>query len=523
VSRNFVVGVDCSTTSAKALVVDEQGTVVASGRASLTVESGSPGQYEQDGCAWWAAVGSALRSALSFLGDDDRRRLDGLCIANQRESFVLVDREGIPLAPAILWLDSRGRRYSDRHRESDLERLTGRPPSPTTGLFKLMWLRDESPELFAATSTVLDVQGFLMHSLTGERATSVATGESLGLVDFDSGGWSDEILDLLDLPIGKLPRLCAPGEAVGRVTSAAARTCGLPEGLPVLAGAGDGQAGLLGSGSVAKGQVCVSFGTSLACGVLVTERHHGPGLRNLLGPLPGYSVVESLLRTGALTQDWLCRLLGDEGSPLSIEQLHHLARRAPAGADGVLFVPYLEGADTPSWDADARALLVGLKGGHGREVVARSVLEGIAYELRLHISLIEEAIGCTIGRVTGIGGGFRGDLGSSIVCDIVGRPIQLMPTVEATARGAGIIAAAGVGWGEGSNVGERGVFLATSLAPAIHEIQPSDEHGSRYERLFDVYRRLHPSLAWVGPAIERIDSDRGPPGRKEPCDRGPEG
>jgi xylulokinase len=368
-----------------------------------------------------------------------------------------------------------------------------------------MWVRDEMPELFDSASFVVDVQGFLVRALTGEWATSVATAESLGLVDFDEGAWSDEILSLLGLPAARLPRLAQPGDIVGRLSADAAAACGLSGGLPVVAGAGDGQAGLLGAGAVGDDQVCVGLGTSLACGALVAGRRDSGALRSLLGPLPGYSVLESLLRTGAFAKEWLGRLLGDEAGPRSFRQLDELAARAPAGSDGVLCVPYFEGQETPGWDADARALVYGLRGSHGPEVVARAVLEGVALELRLHVSLIGQALDRHFHEVFGIGGGFAGSTWSQIISDVLGTPVKRKPTEEATARGAAVLAAAASGWGDGGSVSWRGLALSRGFASTGDEVVPDPARHQRYDALFEVYTRLYSSVAWAGSELARMD------------------
>lgn len=497
----YVIGIDCSTSATKAVVWDEEGNSVAEGRATFPLESPRPGWYEQDAEEWWRSTSTALREAVSKV---DKGRIKALGITHQRESFVCTDEEGHPLRRAILWLDSRSYGEVEEYGSERLHEITGKPPSMTPALYKLFWMRDREPELFARTSRVLDVHAFLVHRLTGEWRTSWASADPLGLLDMRSFEWSGEILGEVGLEEDRLVGLSPPGSVVGEVTEGVAKETGLPAGLPVVGGAGDGQAAGLGANVTRSERAYLNLGTALVSGTFSEDYAWGLGFRTLASPLPGTYVPETLLRGGTYTINWFVDNFGgirteDLGLDLSAEQiLETAAAQVPPGAEGLLLLPYLNAASTPYWDSEARGVLFGLRGSHDKAHVYRAVLEGLAFEQRLQTEAMEEGLGQRVEKYFAMGGGSRSPLFCQMIADITGRPVASCKEVETTCLGAAMLAAAST-----DDAGElREVAATMSGEGAVYE--PDEGTSAFYDQLYEgVYKELYPRLAELFPALAK--------------------
>ena len=507
---HYVVGIDCSTTATKAVVWDEEGNSVAEGRATFPLESPRPGWYEQDAEEWWRSTKMALREAASKVDSD---RIQALGITHQRESFVCTDEEGNPLRRAILWLDSRSYGEVDQYGSEELHEITGKPPSMTPALYKLFWMRDNEPEIFARTSMILDVHAFLVHRLTGEWRTSWACADPLGLLDMRNLDWSDEILGEIGLEREQLVKLSPPGSVVGELGEDVAGETGLPPGLPVVGGAGDGQAAGLGANVTEAGRAYLNLGTALVSGTYSDDYAWGREFRTLSGPIPKTYVPETLLRGGTYTIDWFVDNIGgirteDLGLDLSAEQvLETAAGLVPPGAGGLLLLPYLNAASTPYWDSQARGVLFGLRGSHNKAHIYRAVLEGLAFEQRLETEAVEKGLGQPVGKYFAMGGGSRSPLFCQMIADVTGRPVTSCKEVETTCLGAAMMAAAAT-----DDAGElRDVAATMSGEGASYE--PDEETSALYDRIYKgVYEELYPRLSELFPALtEALEGPNEPP------------
>ncbi|MBW2527285.1 MAG: xylulose kinase [Deltaproteobacteria bacterium] len=495
-SEDLVLGVDCSTTACKAIAWDATGQAQAEGRAPIDLQHPAPDAWEQDADQWWTAWVQAIRAAASALGER-ARTIRALCVTHQRETFVLADERGAPLHPAVVWMDGRctdqveqaiGQVGAER-----LHDLSGKPPCTTPSLYKLLYLLAAKPELAKARPRVLDVHAFVVWRATGRCATSLASADPTGLVDMRARAWSPELCALAGLDESQLPELCEPGAVVGRLTAEVAESCGLPSGLPVIAGAGDGQAAGLGAGIAAPGRAYVNLGTAVVAGVLAREYCRDRAFRTLYGAAPGTFFCESDLKGGTFTLSWLVeRLLAPpERAGRSVDDLlADLEQRAgsvPAGSEGLVLVPYLHGVMNPYWDDDASGILVGLSGAHGSEHLYRAILEGIAFEQRLALDAIADAT-APIEELVVLGGGAKSDLWCQILADVTGRPVVRARSHEATALGAGVLAAVAAGLYPHLNAAVSAMsHLGSRFTPSPRQAE--------YAELYDqVYRRLYPLL-----------------------------
>jgi xylulokinase len=305
VRPDLVVGIDSSTQSTKAIAFDATGTIVATGSAPIALSSRAPGRYEQDATDWWTSLCSALSALWRTV---DPQRVAALAIANQRETTVCLDAQGVPVRPALVWLDERAR---DQLPLLDaalggeaIHRITGKPLDLTPSLGRIAWLRDHEPRTYARTATFCDVQSYLVGRLTGRIATSWASADPSGLFDLEARRWSAPILDYLALTPDRLPPTVAPGTALGTVQADAAAHTGLPVGTLVVAGAGDGQCAGLATGCYAPGRAYLNLGTAIVSGVWSATYEWARDWRTLLSASGEGYILETVQRSGAFLINW---------------------------------------------------------------------------------------------------------------------------------------------------------------------------------------------------------------------------
>ncbi|HEY3358709.1 MAG TPA: FGGY family carbohydrate kinase [Polyangia bacterium] len=481
----LVVGLDCSTHGAKAVAFGLDGAPAAEGRAGFDLLTPAPGWYEQRAAEWERAA----LDALAAIGAAAGPRVRAIGITHQRETFVPVDAAGGALRAAIVWMDERAFAEVEALRaalgEDRFHAITGKPLAMTPSVTKILWLRAHEPAVFAAAARWLDVGGYLARALTGADVTSVGSAEPMGLVDLRAGRWSDAVLAAAGLAADRLPALLPVGAVAGGLTPAAAARTGLAAGTPVVVTAGDGQVAALGAQVFGLERAYLNLGTAIVAGTVAGEYRTDRAFRTMAGALPGTFLLESDLKGGTFTLDWLReRVLG--GAALA--DLEAAAAAVPAGSEGLVLVPYLATVMNPYWDDAASGILVGLRGAHGPGHLMRAALEGIALEERLHLDLIGAAAGQRIAAVHVLGGGAASDLWCQILADALDRPVTRARTTEATALGAAMLAAAGAGLAPSA----RGA--AERMGGAGRAFTPGPA-APRYARLFEeVYRGLYPAL-----------------------------
>lgn len=488
-NRDYVIGVDCSTTAAKAVVWDAKGEAISQARRSFELSQPHPGWGEQNAEDWWTATAEAIRRAAQTV---DASRIGALTITHQRESFVCLDENGIPLRPAMLWLDTRATEEVAKYGTEEVHRITGKPANPTPAWYKLLWLAAHEPETMARIGKVTDVHGFLVHRLTGEWATSWASADPLGLVDMATFDYDDALLKAAGLERGQLSSLHPPGSVLGLLREDVATRIGLPASVAVVAGAGDGQCAQLGSGATTGGRAYLNLGSGIVSGTYSGQYSYAREYRTLSAAIPGAYTLETFIGGGTLNLSWFvekfsgldAHALG--GLDLTPEQvLETAAAKLPPGAEGLLALPYWTGALTPYWDHNARGILLGLTGVHGKSHVYRALLEGLAFEQRLLTTGAEKAMAHPVAEIVALGGGSRSPVWCQIIADILGRTVSVVSEPESTCLGAGMLAAAALG------VHESIESAAKAMSGTGLSYQPRPQASATYDRLYAVYRDIY--------------------------------
>ena len=492
---DLVIGIDSSTTATKAIAWDRNGRAVAETRASQPISNPKPGWFEQEVDDWTGALAKALKQLTRKL---DARRIAGLAISNQRESFAQFDSKGKALRPGTLWLDERAAKQAAalaaKFGPETLRGISGKPADITPCISRCAWFAEHMPSMWKKTAMTAEVHGVLVHFLTGHWHTSTASADPMGLIDMARYDWSDELLAAVSLTRSQLPKLFRPGELVGEVTPQAAKLTGLKPGTPVIAGGGDGQCAGTGTNMFAKGRAYVNIGTACVSGSSATGYAHAQAFRTLTAVAEQGYIFETCLRTGTFLINWVVENLFN-ADPLKnaaiFRDLEREAAAAPIGSNGIAVMPHWSGSMTPYWDSATRGVIAGLTSSHRRGDVYRALLEGIALEQALMTNLAAKE-SQPIDHYVAIGGGSRSDLLCQMLADASARDVKRLDTVEASSLGAAIAAAKGAGWYKTIPQAARAM-----AGKPVKTFRPAKKASARYQELLAIYADLYPAIsAW---------------------------
>lgn len=494
--KDLVIGIDSSTSATKAIAWDRSGHAVAEGRKSIALSNPQPGWFEQDSREWWSSTATALRE---LTGKVDPRRVASLAISNQRETMGTFTETGEPLRPGTVWLDERARaEVTSFGRTFGAERvhaISGKPLDVLPCLYRVIWLAEHEPGVFARTQRFSDVHGYLTFCLTGRWTTSTASADPMALLDMRSHTWSPEILAAIGLDSARLPALVRPGTQTGEVTTEAAVATGLIAGTPVIAGGGDGQCAGTGAGITSPGKSYVNLGTALVSGSYGKAYAYDLAYRTETAVAEEGYIYEICARTGTFLVDWMVGVMLS-GAPGAADRAALLARlekeaaESPIGAGGLILLPHWLGCMNPHWDTYARGVIAGISGSTRPGHLFRAVLEGLALETAEGTNRIVASSDSPIDLMVAIGGGSESDLWLQIMADAAERPVQRSITREASSLGAAMAAAKGAGW--------FGTIAAASEAMASRParlFEPDTRRAARYRELRAIHADLWPLIS----------------------------
>lgn len=485
---SLVLGLDVSTTAAKAVLLDRSGREVATGAAEYPCLTPRPLWSEADPGRWWEGATSAIRSALRSAGVSGGE-VEAVGPTGQMHGCVLLDRRGAVLRPAILWNDQRTGRQCDQIRGllgPWLLEITGNDALTGFTAPKLLWVRENEPRVWEQVAHFLLPKDYVRFRLTGEMATDKADGAGTLLFDVAARTWSGSVMEALGVNPNWAPRAYEGPEVTGTVHGEAARLTGLDAGTPVVAGGGDQAANAVGCGAVDPGTVALSLGTS---GVVFAPTGEPPSeptgrVHSFCHCLPDRWHLMGVMLSAAGALRWFRDALAPQAG---FRELDAEAARVPAGADGLLFAPYLTGERTPYPDPAARGAFVGLTVRHTRGHLVRAVLEGVAFGLRDCLEAMAANGMPRPRQIRASGGGTRSPLWRQILADALGAEIVSPSTAEGAAAGAALLAAVGAGWFP--SVGEA----ASAMVKVSGSVPPGPDRDV-YQNLLPLYQTLYPAL-----------------------------
>ncbi len=489
-SQSFFLGIDTSTTSSKALLIDERGEVIAVASSPHTLQTPKPLWSEQDPREWWDAVSASIRSVLEKAGIGGEQ-VAAVGLTGQMHGLVLLDDAGNVLRPAILWNDQRTQSECDEiHRRIGKEKfiqITGNVALTGFTAPKILWVKENEPDIYAKAKHVLLPKDYIRYKLTGEYAMDKADGSGTVLFDLKSRKWSREVLEALGIDASWMPRTFEGPEFTGGVTAEAASITGLKVGTPIAAGGGDQAAQAVGVGAVEPGVVALTVGTSGVVFATTPSALIEPNgrLHAFCHAVPGMWHFMGVMLSAAGSLQWYRDTLAPN---VSFDDLLKEAEPVPAGSEGLQFLPYLSGERTPHPDPLARGAFIGLTLRHSRAHMTRAVLEGVSFGLKDIFTLIQNAGLGTISQVRASGGGTKGALWRQILASVLGTELVTVNTTEGAAYGAALLAGVGTGaWSDVASACKACVKITGSTMPVAAQVET-------YRKAYPIYRELYPAL-----------------------------
>ena len=494
-----LLGVDIGTSGTKTVLFDEYGTTLASATAEYSLYQPHIGWAEQDPEDWWRATAQTIAQVLQKCGTRGDE-VTGVGLSGQMHGMVLLGADNEVLRPAIIWCDQRTQKQCDDITEiigrERLIQITANPAITGFTASKIMWVKQNQPEIYDKIRKILLPKDYIRFRLTGEFATEVSDASGMQLLDVPNRCWSREVLEKLEIPYEWMADVYESQEISARVDARGAKETGLAVGVPVAGGGGDQAAGAVGNGIVRQGIVSATIGSSgvvfahtdkLAIdpkGRVHTFCHAVPGAWHIMGVTQGAGISLKWLRDEFLGEEReIAKSLGVD----PYELMNKEAALARPGCDGLLFLPYMMGERTPHLDASAKGVFFGLTAMHKRRDMIRAVMEGVSYSLLDCMNIIRE-LGGDADVVRASGGGARSVLWRQMICDMFRSDVATIQSAEGPALGVALLA--GVGTGVYGSVPE-----ACETVIKQNPVQKPDEAAAKvYETFYPVYRALYPAL-----------------------------
>ncbi len=507
--QQYLCAFDLGTTGVKAGILTPDGQLVASAYREYGVVYPAPSWVEQSIDAMWQAQCQASRQVIACCNIDPRQ-VAAVAISSQRATFVPLDRQGNPLTRFIGWQDRRSvAQCAEMERRLGAEkyyRIAGLPIEPTAAVSKVLWLKENQPEIFDQTHRFASTQSVHLNQMgVADAPCDLPCAAYLGLLDVNRLEWSEELLQALEIPAEKMSPLVASCTRVGEISPAAAEATGLAAGTPLVVAGGDLQVAGLGMGISQPGLVSVGIGTGGGVLIYLEQplRHPDRALNCLPHAVPGAWEMEGICLASGAAYKWYRDTIGklEKASAAALDLdaydlLNAEAAQALPGGGGLLVMPALAGSGAPNWYPRARGVLLGLSLSTDRKQLTRAMLEGICLEIRWMLEAAQR-LGTSITEVRIWGGAAKSDLWNQIAADVYGVPAARTAVPEAGLVGAAICAGVGVGIFSSAQEG------AQAMVRVEHRYEPNPNLHSRYAELFDLYKTVYRLLKEEG-IFERL-------------------
>jgi len=497
----YLLAIDLGTMSCKVGIFSETGELISHMRTDLTVYYPQPTWVEAEPNDWWAVVIKLIKETLDS-SSISANQIAGIGLCGLMHALVPVDKHGNAIDRAMLWMDQRCKPQAERMIENfgeTISQLTGRLPSTTTSAAKLLWLKENRPDVVERTYKFLLAKDYIRLKLTGEFATDVSDTGGTSLIDREGKGWSVGLLEeIIGVSADKMPVIRQSTDIAGYITQQAASETGLAQDTPVILGSSDVLATLLGSDIYAPRRVCLYMGTAawMAMSAETDDRIHPFSEDVRLR----YRWVGSTATLGACLK-WYKEVLGQaeavQAEKNGIDPYVDIGREAanaPPGAGGLIFIPHLMGERAIKHNPDAKGTLFGLTLGHQKRHIIRAIMEGNAYIIRHLFDVREDSDEIT--EILTVGGGAKSRLWREIIANVTGKAVLAPQIFEAASLGVAILT--GVGIGILNNVREA----AKAWVQIDNKIEPNTALMQNYEKSYKLYRDLDAALQKFYPRVE---------------------
>ncbi|MHA1293704.1 MAG: FGGY-family carbohydrate kinase [Promethearchaeota archaeon] len=496
----FVAALDLGTTGCRTFIFDLAGKIIASDYQEWKSYFPLPSYVEQNANAWWDSIKKTIEAAIKKSGID-KSQIVSLSVTNQRETIVPVDKEGNPLYNALVWQDRRTTNQVEFIKNKigidKIYETTGLTIDPYFSATKILWFKDNKPEIYKKTHKFLLVSDFIIYKLTGKFYTDFSNASRTMLFDINNLRYSDDIASELEIDLDKMPEAIESGCEVDEIST---NETAFEKKTLVVTGAGDQQSAALGVGVVSEGELKCTTGTGSFILAYLSEPKFDPKKRVLCSchALPGAWVQEASIFTTGSVLRWFrdqigyaeCLSAQEEGQD-SYDLITEEAAKSPIGANGLLLIPHFVGAGAPHWNPYSKGIIFGLALGHERRDLYRAVLEGVAYEVRKNIEVFRE-LGITPKELKLTGGGSRSDFWNQIMANVLNIICVRNVIEEATSLGAAILAASGAG------VFPDIAKAAENLCKVDKKWLPNEKKNLYYDKIYKFSINLYDDLSNKG-------------------------
>ena len=487
----MIIAHDLGTTGNKASLHHPDGRLIDAVTVNYPANFAAGGVAEQDPEDWWNAVVSATRSLMDKSATPPSG-ISGIVISGQMMGAVLLDGDNQPVRPAIIWADTRAsKQYEQLSRalgEENAYTILGHRLNPTYSIEKVMWVRDNEPDVWARVRRVCVAKDYVALRISGRLATDRSDASGTNAYDQKTGHWSHDVLHAADLSLDLFPEILESIDVLGGVTEEAAGVLGLNAGTPIVMGGGDGPLAAVGAGVVSpEDGAYVSLGTSSWISFVTDQPVHDPSLRTFTfnNVVPGTFVPTATMQAGGASIQWFSEVLNQAPSSSDTAALIDEANSS-IDTEHLVFLPYLLGERSPLWEPTARGAFVGLSRHHTRAHMMRAVMEGVAYNLLTCLVAFRES-GYPIDSITAVSGGAQSDTFLQVLADVWGMPVFKRSIVdEANSLGAAVTGAVGLGLAEFST--------ARSLSEITGEFTPDHSLHASYEQRYELFTEASEAL-----------------------------
>lgn len=495
----YVIGVDCGTSGTKTVLFDECGKVIASKTIEYPMYQPKNGYAEQDPADWSNAMVNTIKAVMTQSGvsKDD---VKGIGISGQMHGLVMLDKDGNVLRKSIIWCDQRTanevEEMNQKLGEKKLIEITANPALTGWTAAKILWVKNNEPEIYEKCAHILLPKDYLRFILTGEFATEVSDASGMQLLDVPNRCWSDEVLSALNIDKSLLGKVYESCEVTGEITAKMAELTGLKAGTIVVGGAGDNAAAAVGTGVVEDGKAFTTIGTSGVVFAHTSNISIDPKGRvhTCCAAVPNSWHVMGVTQGAGLSLKWFrdnfCAAEKETASLMGVDEYYLMDKEAetvPVGANRLLYLPYLMGERTPHLDPDARGTFFGLSAMHTKKDMLRAVLEGVSYSLRDCVEVFRE-MNINVSDMMACGGGGTSPLWRSMLADLYNCPVKTVASKEGPALGVALLAT--VGAGIYSSVPEA----CKAVIKTDKTQEPIENNVPEYEKYYQLYREIYPAL-----------------------------
>ncbi len=495
----YLLGIDIGTSGTKTVLFDRGGNPISSSTAEYPLYQPEIGWAEQDPQDWWKAVCITINQVIKD-SNINPESISGIGLSGQMHGLVMLDGDGNVLRKSIIWCDQRTAKecveITEKVGEKRLIDITANPALTGFTASKILWVRNNEPEIYEKCRKILLPKDYIRYMLTGEFATEVSDASGMQLLDIKNRCWSKEVLNALDIPIEYLGDVHESIVVSGKVHKKAAQVTGLKENTPVVGGAGDQAAGAIGNGIIKNGQISSTIGTSGVVfahldepiidekGRVHTFCHAVPGAWHMMGVTQGAGLSLKWFRDNFCTNEIeVAKGMGIDPYVLMTKE----AEKVPAGSRGVIYLPYLMGERTPHLNPKAKGVFFGLSAAHTKNEMLRAVIEGVSYSLLDCMEIIKDT-GMNPTNVMVSGGGGKSELWRQILADMFSCKVSTNKSSEGPALGVALLA--GVGTGVYKDINE-----ACSIAISENSIQyPKEENSLVYKSYYEIYKKIYNDL-----------------------------